>query len=106
MRRSSRKGVAESKAKARASRDLLDAPDHKVLSGMLPSPSEPAYSFNMARDRLKPEKRIPLALLRGKRQNPLHTVEVGPAEFVRRPNFRGHYLAWQGGGQAPMDDAR
>ena len=79
MRRSSRKGVAESKAKARASRDLLDAPDHKVLSGMLPSPSEPSYSFNMVKDRLKPEKRIPLALLRGKRQNPLHTVEVGPA---------------------------
>ena len=60
-RRSKRSGVAKSKAKAKAYIDYLDAPDSKVLSGALPPVNEAAISkktFNMAKDRLKPEKRI------------------------------------------------
>ena len=81
MRRSSRRGVALAKAKTKASLDYLNAPDHKVLSGMLPPPSEKIIKprkFNIKKDRAKPERRIPLALERGKRQNPLQTFQVGP----------------------------
>jgi hypothetical protein len=82
MRRSSRRGVKESKAKAKAYIDYLAAPDHKVLTGMLPPPREANISkitFNRARDRLKPGKRIPLALQRGKRHAVVGSVHSGPA---------------------------
>ena len=82
MRRSSRRGVKESKAKAKAYIDYLAAPDHKVLSGALPPPSEKDVSkktFNRVKDRLNPMKRIPLALERGKRQSALASVPSGPS---------------------------
>ena len=82
MRRSSRKGVAKSKAKAKAYIDYLQAPDHKVLSGALPPPSEAIIrpkGFNVQKDRGKPERRITLALQRTKRQNPLQMLQLGPA---------------------------
>ena len=82
MRRSSRKGVALAKAKAKAYIDYLDAPDHKVLSGALPPVSEKVIrpkKFNVQKDRGKPGKRITLALQRTKRQNPLQMLQLGPS---------------------------
>ena len=82
MRRSSRRGLKASKAKAKAYIDYLAAPDHKVLSGALPPPKEKDVSkktFDRIRDRLNPRKRVPLALERGKRQNTLATVPSGPS---------------------------
>jgi len=82
MRRSSRRGLKESKAKAKAYIDYLAAPDHKVLSGALPPPKEQAVSkktFDRVRDRLNPRKRVPLALERGKRQSSLASVPSGPS---------------------------
>jgi hypothetical protein len=79
MRRSTR-NLTKSKAKAKASIENLSAPDHVVLSGLLPSPNESAVSkhtFNVARDRLNPRRRVPLALERGKRLNSLTTVVSG-----------------------------
>ena len=80
MRRSSRKGVKLAKQKTKASLDYLAAPDHKVLSGLLPSPQETISKkqFNAAQDRLNPSKRIPLALERGKRQLAPAAVISGP----------------------------
>mgnify|MGYP001212310960 CR=1 FL=1 len=80
MRRSSRKGIGESKRRAKAAVDYLAAPDHKVLSGALPSPYEkvPKQALDKAAARLKPELRVSLALQRGKRQNPLTSFEIGP----------------------------
>ena len=78
-RRSSRSGVAKSKAKAKASLDYEQASDHKVLSGALPSPTEhiTQREFNMKRDRLKPERRVSLGLQRPQRKNPIYSQEVG-----------------------------
>ena len=78
-RRSKRSGVKKAKARAKAYVDYLDAPDSKVLSMALPPVNESPISakyFNMAKDRLKPQKRKILASLRGKRQNELQHAPV------------------------------
>ena len=55
------------------------APDHKVLAGALPSPAERVTprEFNMKRDRLKPQRRVALALQRPQRKTALFPHEVG-----------------------------
>ena len=79
MRRSKRSGVAKAKAKARAMIEYERAPDHKVLAGALPSPTEHVTprEFNMKRDRLKPQRRVALALQRPQRKTALFPHEVG-----------------------------
>ena len=116
MRRSSRRGLKESKAKARASINYLEAPDHKVLSGALPPPNETNVSkktFDRARDRLDPRKRVPLALERGKRLSSLATVPSGPSTrhilFMNIGDDRiMEAVRWQstGGPRPPLDGKR
>ena len=79
MRRSTRSGLAESKAKASRMIEYLRAPDHKVLSGALPPPSEQVTprEFNMRKDRLKPQRRVALGLQRPQRKTALFPHEIG-----------------------------
>ena len=73
VRRSQRSGVKRAKEKARRAVALLEAPDHKVLAGALPSKDEiiSTREFNVRKDRVKPSKRVQLALERPKRQDPV-----------------------------------
>jgi len=81
VRRSSRKGVKEAKARAKAYVSYLEAPDHKVLSGALPPAREQITRGTLQRgkDRLNASKRIPLALTRGQKQHALATFPSGPS---------------------------
>ena len=77
-RRSSRSGVKAAKAKAKVMVDYLQMPDHKILAGALPSPAEKVSTraFNVRKDRVKPSKRVQLALERPKRQDPVQHLQL------------------------------
>ena len=79
MRRSTRAGVQAAKKRIRATYDYLNAPSSKVLSGALPSPHEVVTrsEVNRNRDRLKPSRRIQLALHRSQNKKPIVETSVG-----------------------------
>ena len=79
MRRSKRAGVQKAKQRVKATYEYLNAPDRKVLSGALPSPNEivTTREFNSKKDRLKPSRRVQLALERPQSKNPLLQTSVG-----------------------------
>ena len=80
MRRSSRKGVSKAKQRVKEILNYEDLPDQQVLASVLPPSGEKISKkvFNRTTDRLKPEKRISLALHRPRRENKLVAHSVGP----------------------------
>ena len=79
-KRSTRKAALRAKQRTQAISDYENLPDRKVLQGALPPKREVIQkrTFNAAKDRLKPERRMELALQRPRRVNPIQTISVGP----------------------------
>ena len=79
-RRSTRQAALRAKQRTQAIADYERMPDSKVLQGALPPKREVINkrTFNAAKDRLKPELRMELALQRPRRVNPIQPTQVGP----------------------------
>ena len=101
MRRSTRSGIARSKAKARADIENLNAPDSMVLQGALPLKKEriSPQLFNAKRDRYKASKRIDLAL-----EVPKRTIL--PALQVTVSKVRRHILFLNVGDERILEAVR
>ena len=79
-KRSTRSAALRAKKRTQAIADYERMPDSKVLQGALPPKREviSKRTFDAAKDRLKPERRMELALQRPRRVNPIQSTQVGP----------------------------